>query len=443
MTATPPANGQLAEPSGAGGRGRHFRLHLALVAAVALALRIAYVLALAPAPARTFDDSFWYSFVSGEVARGHGFRFLALHGAVLSPGLRLGPTALHPPLYPIALAGLRELGVTNVDHLVWLGAVTGTVTVVGLGLLGRALGAPNSGIVAAALGAVYPLLIVPDGALLSETVYGPVVILVLAAALALARRPAAKRAAALGLAVGLATLVRPEALGLLIILALPLAWRGPGRGARLLRLILTVACALAVVAPWLIRNEEAFGVLTLSTNDGMTLAWSNCALTYHGSRLGYFDTACTPGAVTGNEARQASQLRNEGLRYAERHLRRLPVVIAARLARTWGLFDPFAGSHTEGRNVTVSNVGVVVYYPLAVLALVGAWALRRRRAELWVLLAPLVLVSLTAAATFGSLRLRYLGELPLVLLAAWGADVVWHHRKARNAGPSKRVATVA
>lgn len=39
--------------------------------------------------------------------------------------------------------------------------------------------------------------------------------------------------------------------------------------------------------------------------------------------------------------------------------------------------------------------------------------------ELWVLIAPLVLVSVTAAVTYGGdLRLRYLGELPLVLLAA-------------------------
>ena len=65
------------------------------------------------------------------------------------------------------------------------------------------------------------------------------------------------------------------------------------------------------------------------------------------------------------------------------------------------------------------------YYPLAALAIAGAWALRRRRAELWVLLAPFVLTSLIAAATYGSLRLRYLAELPLVLLAALGASTLW------------------
>ncbi len=155
-------------------------------------------------------------------------------------------------------------------------------------------------------------------------------------------------------------------------------------------------------------------------------------MTYHGPNLGYFDTACASPALPGNEAQQSAALRRRGLDYAEHHLGRLPIVLIARLARKWGLFHPFQGSTAAGRNVTVSNIGVVLYYPLAVLAVAGAWALRRRRAELWVLLAPLVLASLTAAATFGSLRLRYVAELPLVLLAAVGTDALARTRFARG-----------
>jgi hypothetical protein len=268
------------------------------------------------------------------------------------------------------------------------------MTVVGVGLLGRALAEPRIGLLAATFAAVYPLLIVPDGALLSETLYGPVIIVVLAAGLALARRPGARRAAALGLAVGPAALVRAEAIGFLIVLALPLAWVGPGGAARALRLITTLACALVVVAPWVIRNENALGTATLSTNDGVTLASSNCALTYHGPKLGGFDMACMPARMTGNEAQQDAALRRRGLRYVRDHVSRLPLVVLARLARDWGLWHPFQEFTPEGRSLTVSNVGVVIYYPLAALAVVGAWALRWRRAELWVLLAPLLLVSL-------------------------------------------------
>ncbi len=413
--------------------GGRFWAWLGLIALAAIALRAIYLVAFAPLPARVLDDTFWYAFVSDQIYLGHGFSFLAGHGAPLSSGFHIGPTAQHPPLYPLALAALRWLGV-GTDNLRWFGVFTGTLTVIGLGMLGRRLAGARTGLVAAAIAAVYPLLIVPDGALLSETLYGPVLVLVLAAGASLARHPDAKRAAMLGAGIGLATLVRSEALALVVVLALPLAWRGAGGRSRALRLMATVGCALVVVAPWVVRNDIVLGAPTLSTNDGVTLAWANCAQTYHGSRLGYFDPVCANHPLAGNEVHQSATLRRQALRYASDHIGRLPIVILARLARTWGLFHPFAGSNSEGRNPHVSDVGVVMYYPLALLAIVGAVAWWRRRPELWVLLAPIVLVSLTAAVTFGSLRLRYLAELPLVLLASLGVQAL--SRRRRRVEPS-------
>lgn len=408
---------------------RHFWLALAFVALLALGLRAFYGLEFAPVPARALDDTFWYAFVSDQIYLGHGFSFLAGHGAALSSGFHIGPTAQHPPLYPLALAALRWVGVSSPANLRWLGVVTGTITVIGLGAVGRSLAGPGIGLTAAAIGAIYPLLIVPDGALLSETLYGPVIILVLGAGLASARQRNVKWAAALGVGIGIATLVRSEALGLIVVLALPLAWRGAGGGSRALRLIATVACALVVVAPWVERNDSALGGLTLSTNDGVTLAWANCAQTYHGPDLGYFDPACANHPLAGNEVHQSAALRHQAVNYASSHVGRLPIVILARLARTWGLFHPFQGSNSEGRNPHVSDVGVVMYYPLALLAVVGIVAWWRRRAQLWVLLAPIVLVTITAALTFGSLRLRYLAELPLVLLASLGIQAIVQRRR--------------
>jgi Dolichyl-phosphate-mannose-protein mannosyltransferase len=420
------------------GRRPSFRFWLALVALVALALRAAYVLALAPAPILPTGDSLWYAFVSDEITLGHGF--VIGHGSILGPGYHVVPTALHPPFYPLALAALRELGVSSPKHLLWLGPFTGTLTVLGLGLLGRAIAGARIGLVAASIAAVYPLLIVPDGALLSETLYGPAVILVLAAALALARHPSVKWAAGLGIVVGLAAMVRPEALALALLLGLPLAWRGPAGRSRAVRVVATVACALLVVAPWVVRNASVFGTFTFTTNDGITVANTNCASTFYGPNIGYIDKACTQQGLTGNEAHQTAELRSDGLRYARDHAGRLPFVVAARVARTWGLFHPFRASMDEGRNVTFSNIGVVVYYALALLALGGAWTLRARRVELWILLAPIVLTTIVAAGTYGSLRLRYLAELPLVLLAAVGAGAVWGQLSSRQRSTTQPVA---
>jgi hypothetical protein len=413
---------------------RGFLVQLGIVAGLAFVVRAIYVIAFAP-PATGPNDTFWYGFVSAAIANGHGFAIP--HAAPGSPfGFALGPTASHPPLYPLALAGLRELGISSPQGLLWLGPVMGTITVVGIGLLGRSLVSARVGIIGAVVAAVYPLLVVADGALLSETIYGPVILLVLGAALALRRRPSAAWAAALGAAIGLAILVRSEALGFVVLLGVPLAWRGPGGLPRIGRIAATLACTLVVIAPWVIRNADTFGGFVLSTNDGVTTLWSNCPLTYSGPHLGYFDAGCKPGSPpTGNEAHQAAQMRRQGINYAENHAGRVPLVVLARVARTWGLFHPFQGSTAAGRNVTISNIGVIMYYPLALLAALGAWAMRRRRLDLWIVVAPLLLATLTAALTFGSLRLRYVAEPSLVLLAAAGADASWRRRRAAQASP--------
>jgi hypothetical protein len=419
---------------------RGFLVRLGIVAGLAFLVRAVYVAALAP-PATGPNDTFWYGFVSAAIANGHGFAIPhAAPGSAL--GFALGPTAQHPPLYPLALAGLRELGIASPRSLLWLGPVTGTVTVAGIGLLGRSLVSERVGLIGAAVASVYPLLVVADGALLSETMYGPVIVAILGVALALAHRPSARSAALLGALIGVAALVRSEAIGFIVLLALPLAWPGPGGWARLGRLAASVACMLVVITPWVVRNLDAFGSPILSTNDGVTTLWSNCPLTYSGPHLGYFDAGCkSTSPLTGNEAHQAAQMRRQGVRYAEDHAGRVPIVVLARVARTWGLFHPFQGSTAAGRNVTISNIGVVLYYPLALLAVVGGWALRRRRLKLWIIVAPLVLATLTAVTTFGSLRLRYVAEPSLVLLAAAGADALWRRRGAvRPTAPAVRTA---
>jgi hypothetical protein len=292
------------------------------------------------------------------------------------------------------------------------------------------------GLLAAALGAVYPLLIVADGALLSETLYGPIVAFALFAAWRLGEHPTVGRAALVGVGIGLAALTRSEALLLLPLLALPLAWRGGGRE-RWLRLGAAGACTLVVLAPWVVRNWVVFDRPLMSTNEGTTMAWTNCDETYHGPNLGYKSISCQR-TVSGDEAQQSSQLRRAGIDYARDHASRLPVVVAARLAGTWSLYKPFR-VEDPGRSKDVVRVGVLFYYPLAGLALVGLFALRRRGAPLLSLLAPFVVVSLTGMATYASVRGRYLAEIPLVVLAAAGAVALFSWiREARAPGRPSR-----
>jgi hypothetical protein len=248
-----------------------------------------------------------------------------------------------------------------------------------------------------------------------------VIALLLIAAYRVYDEPSARRAAVLGLLIGLAALTRAEALLLLPLLALPLAWRGEGARVKLLGASCLVA--LLVVAPWTVRNWSAFDrPVLVSTNDGVTLAGANCPATYHGRDLGSFTTTCiAPPSFPDDEARQAARYRSDGASYAGDHLGRVPVVVAVRVLRLWGLYQPTRLAYdAQNRSRTVQQAGVVVSYVLIALAVVGAVLLRRRREPLFILLAPVLLVTITCALTYGGLRLRHAAEVPLVVLAAVG-----------------------
>jgi asparagine N-glycosylation enzyme membrane subunit Stt3 len=57
-------------------------------------------------------------------------------------------------------------------------------------------------------------------------------------------------------------------------------------------------------------------------------------------------------------------------------------------------------------------------WALMLLSVAGAFVLRRRRHDLLVLLAPVALVLLVAAVTYGTTRFRFAAEPSLCILAA-------------------------
>jgi len=303
-----------------------------------------------------------------------------------------------------------------------------------IGLLGRRVAGPRTGLVAAAIAAIYPIFIAVDGALMSEVLYGPLFVGTLLLAYRLHDRPSARVAAALGAVVALAALTRSEALLLVPLLVVPIAWRArpDWRGRATLIVTACVACAL-VLAPWTIRNWSAFDrPVPISTQDGSVLAGANCATTYYGELLGHWDFSCISPTRRENEAVQSEIWRDEGLDYAKEHAGRLPVVVAVRLLKGWELYQPREQvQFAEGRQKDVQRAGILVYYVLAALALYGAVLLRRRGETLWILLAPAVLVSIASVTGYGFSRLRHAAEFSIVVLAAVAITSLWERRRER------------
>jgi 4-amino-4-deoxy-L-arabinose transferase-like glycosyltransferase len=79
-----------------------------------------------------------------------------------------------------------------------------------IGIAGRWLVGNRTGLIAAALGALYPMLWINDGMLLSESLYVPMVMLAVLAGYHFWREPSYVSAVLLGGALALATLTRAE-----------------------------------------------------------------------------------------------------------------------------------------------------------------------------------------------------------------------------------------
>ncbi len=400
-------------------RTRHgFTIALLAIVAAGVAIRVLYTLLEAPWPPPTLDDQFYFSGLGKLLANGHGFigpfNFY-FHRTSL-------PTAEHPPLYPIVLAGLAKLGGTSPDAQRLAGSVFGAGTITTLGLLGRRLAGERAGLLAAGIAAIYPVLIAADGALMSESLFGLLVALSLLGAYRLVESPTAGRAVALGAVVGLAALTRGEALLLLPLILVPVLRRPAGVRAALATVL---ACAV-VLTPWTVRNWIVFDQpVLIATDSGSAIGGANCYQTYYGDQLGGWQPNCLADSP-GNEAQHMDKLRRDGVRYAGHHLGRLPVVLAVRLARVWNLYDPLQTS--EGRSPSVEKLGVLALLILAPLAVLGALILRRRRVGIWILLAPFVVVSITALVTYGNQRFREPADIALVILAAVALDTLTRRR---------------
>jgi hypothetical protein len=222
---------------------------------VALVLRVAWALYAAREPFGIFGgDQTAYLFVGRSLADGDGYRSFVTGE----------PSAFWPPGYPLVVAAVAlvvDVGPVPGELPAWLGllqACIGAATVVPVWWLARAAsGSPRAGVVAAALVALWPSLILHTSTAHLETVF----VAVLVGSLALLARG---RDVTGGIALGLAVLTRPFALPVVALVWLARrSWRAAA---------VVGAIVVAVQLPWVVRNAVVLDAFVpTSTNAGDTL----------------------------------------------------------------------------------------------------------------------------------------------------------------------------
>jgi hypothetical protein len=122
-------------------------------------------------------------------------------------------------------------------------------------------------------------------------------------------------------------------------------------------------------------------------------------------------------------------------------------VAAARQARIWGVFRRFQTARFDqefgGGPLSVYQAGVVFYWALLPFAVVGASRLRRSAVPTAPLL-PFFAVAVTSAAVaLGTFRYRAPAEVPIILLAAVGAEALWAHLRSHDRRADKNASTTS
>jgi 4-amino-4-deoxy-L-arabinose transferase-like glycosyltransferase len=409
-----------------------------LLAAGALVVRLAY-LALFDPVVRPISDGSTYRLLANHLADGHGFVSpyeFAITGAERA-------TAEFPPLHPLVLAVAALVGATSVAAQQVAMAVVGTATPVLTAVLGHQVtGSRRLALAAGALAAVHPLLIGSEGALMAETTYTVATAATLVAVLAAVRGGGIRGWAVVGALVGLTALARSEGLLLVPLVVVPvvvLARRWSWREI-VLRVAVVGCVALAVLSPWVIRNALRFdGQLILSNNLGGLLNGANCPASYEGDGLGSWTFTCYERVpLPRDEAAASAVLRDAALEYIGDNLDRLPVVVPARVLRTWGLYRPVDQARaevSEGRVYGPQVAGVVAGWFVLPLFAAGVIGLRRAGRPVAVLIGVVAMVTLASALSYGSVRFRQVAEPVLLVGAVCGvATLVGAARDRRVAG---------
>src|SRR5947209_3228184 len=181
---------------------------LPVILAVALLARIGVIVAT-PHAVPIFDAADFQRHAN-SIAAGDGYP---------PPQLGLpGPTAFRPPLYPVTLAVVHKLGGGLTAERV-AGALLGVATVLLIFLIAQRLWGRRVAVVAGAIAAVFPPLVVLNASLLSELLFLPLSLAALLATLVYRETERLTWAVVGGILCGLAILTRTSGLPLLIPLA--------------------------------------------------------------------------------------------------------------------------------------------------------------------------------------------------------------------------------
>jgi 4-amino-4-deoxy-L-arabinose transferase-like glycosyltransferase len=411
--------------------------------AVALVLRVTYAWLAHGPDATPSSDPATYDTVAWNLARGAGFSLDSAAGPY--------PTAFVPPVVPWLTSLLYRLVGHRYFAAVLLQCLAGALVPLLVAALGGALFGSRVGRASGWLAAIHPLLVFFSGHLLTESMFCVTLLLALLLTVDWVRTPMAGRALGAGLAWGIASLTRPTALLMPLIVAV-WAW-GPlgltvGGRARIRQLALLLLGLGIAVGPWTLRNAVALrAFVPVTTGAGGALMVANNPATWDDPSARGGASSVTYQAALQGEFRGLGEVELDARAKAKTwafmlgRVRDWPAVAAAKLGRFWRLGAEGGGTGAWQRpgsplepirRLDPMLLWSIVTLPFALWGVVRALRGGRR----WFQSLPLMVIAyftMIAVIFFGSLRMRVPIEPLVVLFVAVGLEGL---RRSRTGGLS-------
>ena len=334
-------------------------------------------------------------------------------------------TAYRPPVTPVTWALFFAAFGHRFDVIRLADIAFGTISLLLLFLIGRRMFAERVGLMAAAALALWPAALALTGSLMTETLYVMLELLFIWLCLRAGDRPTLIRFGLAGLCAGLATLTRPNMLLLLPLLPFwsLIVFRSDRRA--MVKSLAVPALAVAVIAPWTVRNYQVFHkIIPVSTLSGTNmLIGNNDLVLQYPDRIGYFLDDKVPGfeehARGLNEAERDELAMQMTKSWLWSHRDQWGFLVWSKLKRFW---TPFL--HQPSR---LARWGMLLSWgpvlPLALPALIASfWTFARNKN------AALIVHVLILSAMAGYLivyvfpRYRFPIEPFFILLAAVSVD---------------------
>lgn len=331
---------------------------------------------------------------------------------------------LRMPGFPLVLAG--AMSVAGEDHfrVRLILALSGVAACYLVYLLGTELTSETTGLIAAGLTAVSPVMAGFSVLFLSETIFAVAMLISLWVLVKLSkikwgvedRFRGSLWAAWAGISLAAAFYVRPSWLLVLpIVVVLMLAGAKGHRARALERAVIVMLGFTVMLVPWVYRNYQVTGHFVPTT------LWAGPSL-YDGlnpqatgdSNMTFFERDQVMQRMSEYEMNQ--YYTRKSVDYARQHPGHVIQLMGAKLLRYW---KPWPNA-PQFRSWWMMAAVSVVFLPVLLLAAYGAWISRQQVFLLLITLGPILYFSLIHLVFVSSLRYRLPAEYSLYILSAVG-----------------------